>query len=578
MRDTARWLWPYYRRHRRGLWLGFGSLILKDLTAAGLPLLIRDGMDALSRGFSLRVVFDLCGILVGLSAIKGLFQYWMRVILIGMSRDIEFDLRNDLFSHLVDLSPDFHSRTRTGDIMARATNDLNAVRMMLGPGVMYWCETALTFVLSIAVMLFVDWRLTLIVILPAPLVSVAVSYMGRIIHDRFQRIQAMFSDISSRVQENLSGVRVIRAYVQEDAELRQFEILNREFITQNLALARVSAMFMPMLQALIGVTFLIVLWAGGDGVLSGKISLGGFVMFNLYMGFLVWPMIAMGWVVNLMQRGTASLDRIRQILDERPSIVAPPVPKPVPQHSGIEFRGVSVEVSAGRALDGIDLEIREGETVAVVGHTGCGKTTLVRLIPRLLDPTQGSVLLGGVDLRELSPSELRRQIGYVPQETFLFSATLADNIAFGVESATEEQIRRAAELAGLASDIEGFPEGYRTLVGERGITLSGGQKQRTAIARAILREPRILILDDALASVDTMTEERILEGLAGVMRGRTSILISHRVSTVRQAGRIVVLSAGRIVEQGTHSELIETGGYYAGLYKKQLLEEELEAI
>ena len=578
MRDTARWLWPYYRRHRRGLWLGFGSLILKDLTAAGLPLLIRDGMDALSRGFSLRVVFDLCGILVGLSAIKGLFQYWMRVILIGMSRDIEFDLRNDLFSHLVDLSPDFHSRTRTGDIMARATNDLNAVRMMLGPGVMYWCETALTFVLSIAVMLFVDWRLTLIVILPAPLVSVAVSYMGRIIHDRFQRIQAMFSDISSRVQENLSGVRVIRAYVQEDAELRQFEILNREFITQNLALARVSAMFMPMLQALIGVTFLIVLWAGGDGVLSGKISLGGFVMFNLYMGFLVWPMIAMGWVVNLMQRGTASLDRIRQILDERPSIVAPPVPKPVPQHSGIEFRGVSVEVSAGRALDGIDLEIREGETVAVVGHTGCGKTTLVRLIPRLLDPTQGSVLLGGVDLRELSPSELRRQIGYVPQETFLFSATLADNIAFGVESATEEQIRRAAELAGLASDIEGFPEGYRTLVGERGITLSGGQKQRTAIARAILRDPRILILDDALASVDTMTEERILEGLAGVMRGRTSILISHRVSTVRQAGRIVVLSAGRIVEQGTHSELIETGGYYAGLYHKQLLEEELEAI
>jgi ATP-binding cassette subfamily B protein len=289
-------------------------------------------------------------------------------------------------------------------------------------------------------------------------------------------------------------------------------------------------------------------------------------------------MIAMGWVVNLMQRGTASLTRIRQILDERPSIAAPPTPKPVPPGGGIEFRGVSVEVSAGRALDGIDLEIREGETVAVVGHTGCGKTTLVRLIPRLLDPTQGSVLLGGTDLRKLSPSELRRQIGYVPQETFLFSATLAENIAFGVETATEEQIRRAAELAGLAGDIEGFPNGYRTLVGERGITLSGGQKQRTAIARAILRDPRILILDDALASVDTLTEERILEGLAGVMRGRTSILISHRVSTVRQAGRIVVLSAGRIVEQGTHSELIETGGYYAGLYQKQLLEEELEAI
>ena len=578
MRDAARLLWPYYRRHRRGLLLGFGALVLKDFTAAGLPLLVRDGMDSLSHGFSLRVIFDLCAILVGLSAVKGVFQFWMRVILIGISRDIEYELRNDLFGHLVELSPDFHSRTRTGDIMARATNDLNAVRMMLGPGVMYWTETTLTFVLSIAVMLFFDWRLTLIAILPAPVVSLAVSYFGRIIHDRFQRIQAMFSDISSRVQENLSGVRVIRAYVQEEAELRQFERLNRDYIAQNLALARVSAMFMPMLQALIGITFVIVLWAGGYGVLSGKISLGGFVMFNMYMGFLVWPMIAMGWVVNLMQRGTASLGRIRQILDERPSIAAPPRPKPVPPRGGIEFCGVSVEVSAGRALDGVDLEIREGETVAVVGHTGSGKTTLVRLIPRLLDPTQGSVLLGGTDLRELSPSELRRQIGYVPQETFLFSATLAENIAFGVESATEEQIRRAAELAGLAPDIEGFPEGYRTLVGERGITLSGGQKQRTAIARAILRDPRILILDDALASVDTLTEERILAGLAEVMRGRTSILISHRVSTVRQAGRIVVLSAGRIVEQGTHAALVEAGGYYAGLYQKQLLEEELEAI
>ncbi len=415
-------------------------------------------------------------------------------------------------------------------------------------------------------------------ILPAPLVSVAVSYFGRIIHDRFERIQAMFSDISSRVQENLSGVRVIRAYVQEEAEMRRFERLNRDYMAQNLGLARVSAMFMPMLQILIGITFLIVLWAGGYGVLSGKISLGGFVMFNLYMNTLVWPMIAMGWVVNLMQRGRASLGRICQILDERPTIAAPASPLPVPARGAIEFRGVGVQVSAGRALDGVDLEIREGETVAVVGHTGSGKTTLVRLIPRLLDPTQGSVLLGGVDLRELSPSDLRRQIGYVPQETFLFSATLAENIAFGVEGATEERIRRAAELAGLAPDIEAFPEGYRTLVGERGITLSGGQKQRTAIARAILRDPRILILDDALASVDTLTEERILAGLAQVMRGRTSVLISHRVSTVRQADRIIVLSAGRIVEQGAHAALVEAGGYYAGLYQKQLLEEELETI
>lgn len=337
---------------------------------------------------------------------------------------------------------------------------------------------------------------------------------------------------------------------------------------------------MPLLQALIGLTFLIVLWVGGYRVLSKHISLGSFVMFNTYMGMLVWPMIALGWVVNLMQRGKASLGRIGELLDERASIAEPASPRrlPSPLRGAITFRGVAVQHAAGCALDGIDLEIRAGETVAIVGHTGSGKSTLVRLIPRLLDPTHGRVLLDGIDLRDLSPAELRRQIGFVPQETFLFSATLAENIALGVEGAAEEQIRRAAELAGLGPDIETFPAGYQTMLGERGITLSGGQKQRTAIARAILRNPRILVLDDALSSVDTLTEERILQGLAGVMQGRTSILISHRVSTVRQADRIVVLEAGRIVEQGTHAELLLTGGYYADLYQKQLLEEELEAI
>jgi ATP-binding cassette subfamily B multidrug efflux pump len=578
MRDSARRLWPYFRRYRRGLALGFGALILKDVAATGLPLLIRGGIDALTAGKPLRVVVNFCALLVLLSGVKSAFQYWMRVILIGISRDIEYDLRNDLFGKLTLLAPDFYGRVRTGDVMARATNDLNAVRMMLGPGVMYWFETTLTFVLAVAVMATVDWRLTLAAILPAPLVSLVVVYFGRMIHDRFERIQAMFADISSRVQENLAGVRVIRAYVQEEAELRQFDKLNREYIAQNLALARISSMFMPLLQVLIGVTFLVVLWVGGYQVLAGRIGMGSFVMFNTYMGALIWPMFALGWVVNLMQRGTASFGRINRILDERPSIAEPAAPKVLPARGGIAFRGVGVRYATGVALAGIDLEIPEGETVAVVGHTGCGKSTLVRLIPRLLDPTEGMVELGGVDLRELSPAALRRQIGYVPQETFLFSATLAENIAFGVEGASEEQIRRAAELAGLAPDIEGFPEGYQTMVGERGITLSGGQKQRTAIARAILRNPRILILDDALASVDTLTEERILEGLAEVMLGRTSILISHRVSTVRQAGRIIVLSGGRIVEQGTHAALIEAGGYYADLYRKQLLEEELEAI
>jgi ATP-binding cassette subfamily B protein len=451
--------------------------------------------------------------------------------------------------------------------------------MMLGPGIMYWFETSLTFLLAVVIMARVDWRLAIYAILPAPAVSLVVVTFGRRIHDRFERIQAMFSDISSRVQENLAGVRMIRAFVQERAELRRFEELNRQYIAQNLKLVRIQGVFQPLLEVLIGATFLIVLWLGGRDVLRGRISMGSFVMFNTYMGMLVWPMIALGWVVNLMQRGRASLERINQILDERPTIHAPDDPVPLGAVRGeIEFRGVSVDYGGARALDEVDLRVPPGATVAVVGHTGSGKSTLVSLVPRLFDPTSGAVLLDGIDLRSADPAEIRRAIGFVPQETFLFSATIAENIAFGVESATPAEIRRAAEMAGIAEDIEGFPEGYDTMVGERGITLSGGQKQRTAIARALVRNPPILILDDALSSVDTLTEERILNHLAGVMRGRTVILISHRVSTVRQADTIVVLERGRIVERGSHAELVARGGYYADLSQKQMLEEELEAI
>ena len=580
MRKSLRTVWPYLKRYRRRFALGLAALLAKDLVAAAIPLMMRGAIDSLTHGFHMQFLLWFAGCLAGLAAVKGLFQYWMRVILIGVSRDVEYDLRNDFFFHLISLDAGFYSRFRTGDIMARATNDLNAIRMMLGPGVMYWTETMITFVLAIGVMVTVDWRLTLAALVPAPVVSVVVMVFGRIIHDRFEKIQAMFSEISSRVQENLAGVRVIRAYVQEEAELRQFEKLNRRYIAENLRLARTSSLFMPMLQALIGITFLIVLWGGGTQLLAGRISMGGFVMFNTYMGMLVWPMIAMGWVVNLMQRGVASLERFNQILTERPAIAPPAAPKPfeTPCRGEIEFRGVRVDYAAGAALAGIDLKIPAGATVAIVGHTGCGKSTLVSLIPRLVDPTSGSVLLDGCDLREYAPAEVRRQIGFVPQETFLFSASLAENIAFGVRDATEERIQHAAEIAGLAPDIASFPDGYQTIIGERGITLSGGQKQRAAIARAILREPRILILDDALSSVDTLTEERILSGLAGVMRDRTTILISHRVSTVRHADCIYVLDHGRMVESGNHAELLTAQGYYADLYQKQLLEEELEAI
>jgi ATP-binding cassette subfamily B multidrug efflux pump len=580
--EILRSVWPYLWKYRRDMALGMGSLLLTDLMKAALPLAIRSGIDSLMKGFRLSLVFEFAALIVLLSVVKGIFQYWMRVILIGLSRDIEFDLRNDLFSHIVTLSQDFYAKYRTGDIMARATNDLNAVRMMLGPGIMYFTETFFTALFLIGVMLHVDWRLTLLCLIPAPVISVAVILFGRRIHDRFETIQKMFSDISSRVQENLSGVRVIRAYAQEQPEIRKFELLNQDYVAQNIGLAKLSALFMPLLQALVGIGFLVVLLGGGYQLLAHRISLGSFVLFNTYMGVLVWPMIALGWVVNLMQRGTASWTRIMELMHEKPSIQRRnSLYSSYPSHSvlgALRFEDVEMKYPAGYALKNISLEIPAGATVAIVGHTGSGKSTLVSLIPRLMDPTRGAVLLDDVDLRDFDPEWLRRQIGFVPQETFLFSATLGENIAWGVDDATEDDIARAAELAGLAPDIATFPAGYGTIIGERGITLSGGQKQRVAIARAILRDPRILILDDALASVDTLTEERILQGLTNVMRGRTTILISHRVSTVQNASRIFVIEHGEVAEQGTHAELIRSGGYYADLYQKQLLEEELETI
>jgi ATP-binding cassette subfamily B multidrug efflux pump len=579
MRKAFSSLWPHVRRYRRGLLLGLASLILTNGLAALLPIILKYGVDRLASGFRIEVVLYLAAILIGVSLLRGIFQYWMRVIIIGISRDIEYDLRNDFFRHLAGLSQDFYSRYRTGDIMARATNDLNAVRMMLGPGVMYFTQTSVTLVVAVAVMLYTNVSLTLISLSPAPVVSIAVVLFGRRIHARFEHIQSLFSDISSRVQENFSGVRIVRAYAQEDAELALFEELNQHYIRENIGLAKIQGLFMPALQGLIGVTFLLVLWAGGIRLLNHSISIGSFVMFNTYMGMLIWPMIALGWVVNLMQRGSASLKRINEMMQEEPAVRAPQFPVPVSNvPTSIRLENVTVKFGDRAALNDLNLEIREGETVALVGHTGSGKSTLVSLIPRLFDPTSGIVEVGDVDLRRFDPEELRRSIGFVPQETFLFSATLAENIAWGVSDATPEQIDWAAEIAGLSADIDSFPNGLATVIGERGLTLSGGQKQRTAIARAVLRDPRILILDDALASVDTITEERILTRLASVMQNRTTILVSHRVSTVRNADRIVVLDHGRVVEQGTHEQLQRQGGYYAELYQKQLLEEELEAI
>ena len=580
MLDAVRFLRPYLGRHRQQLILGLGALVLNALFGATLPLMIRRGIDSITAGEPWSATALIAGGLLLLALGKGLFQYWKRLIIIGVSRDLEYDLRNDILAHLVLVNRNFYAQFPTGDIMARSTNDLNAVRMMAGPGLMYWSETMLTFFLAFCVMVTVDPVLTLAALAPAPVISILVVYYGQRIHARFEEIQRVFSTISGRVQESVAGMRLLRAYGQGEAERVRFEELNQDYIRRNLDLVRTTGVFEPLLHALSGIAFLVVLWVGGLRVLDGKISLGSFVMFQTYVGMLIWPMIAMGWVINLMQRGTASLSRIREMLNVPPTIAAPadPTPVPVPLAGGIVFADVRLEYAAGPALSGVSFAVAAGETVAVVGPTGSGKTSLTQMVPRLLDPTAGAVWVDGVDVRDYDPELLRRQISIVPQETFLFSMSLRDNIALGSPLADDAAIERAVEIAGLTADVAGFPEGLATVIGERGITLSGGQRQRTAIARAILRDPRILILDDALSSVDTVTEAEILERLGTVMKGRTTLLISHRVSTMRYADRIVVLKKGEIAEIGTSEELLARHGYYASLVRKQQLEEEIDSV
>jgi ATP-binding cassette, subfamily B, multidrug efflux pump len=626
---------PYLKRYWRGLACGGLCVLFTNGIAVQFPQVLRVATNDLYTGVTSAKLLKYALIVIGIFAVKGIFQFLTRFIVIGISRDIEFDLRNDLFAHLERLSYSYYQRNRTGDIMARATNDLNAVRNLLGPAIMYSANTIVFTALAVGYMFKISPKLTLFAFLPLPIASIVIQYFGRQIHERFERIQAMFSDISARAQENFSGARLIRAYVQEQAEIAAFEGANQEYIRRSLGLVRLMGMLWPTLELMLGVATMIVLWLGGREVLLGRMNIGGFVAFNTYMAQLMWPVIALGWVINIFQRGTASMVRINEILSQPPEIVdetesamsyellatSQPGARSS-QHEArshdlrshdlrasqspdilgeIEFRHLNFAYNGVPILKDINLLVPAGSSLAIVGPTGSGKTTLVNLIPRVYDAEPGSVLIDRRPIRQFPLDSLRRHIGFVPQETFLFSDTIRENIAFGVESTSSQalqphgdgafagraiadsasadgaldNIKAAAEAANIAQDIESFPEGYSTTVGERGITLSGGQKQRTAIARALLRSPRILILDDALSSVDTQTEDKILNHLREIMRGRTTIFISHRVSTVRNADCIAVLHQGRIVELGTHDELIARDGYYTDLYNKQLLEEEL---
>ena len=570
----------YFSAYKLQLIVGILCILAGVIANLTIPLFVGQAIDENWTQVSWSKLTISALKVLGASVVSGIFLFLQRRILIGISRHFEYDLRQDFYAHLVDQPLSFFQEHRVGDLMARASNDLGAVRQVAGPMIMYSLQTIFVVVLILPLMLMISVRLTLLLFVTMPLVSLTVKFFGQQVHQRFEKIQDFFAQITARAQENFTGVRVVRAYAQEDAEMAAFNDLNWKFAERNLSLVKVDALMRPLMQFLIGFGFVLIIWVGVPMAVRGEMSVGDFTVFNMYLMRLIWPLIALGYVVNLFQRGTASLKRMNAIFAIKPTIADDPqVKSQNPIAGGIEFRNLTFKYHANEepVLRNINLNIPPGLTVAFVGRTGSGKSTFVNLIPRLMDAPQDTVFIDGVSVREYPLAQLRSSIGYVPQETFLFSDTVAENIAFGVEKAERADVEWAAEIAGLTEDIQGFPDGFEALVGERGITLSGGQKQRTAIARAVLREPKILILDDALSSVDTYTEEKILGRLRGVMRDRTSLIVSHRISTVRDADLICVLDEGVIVEQGTHDELLALGGEYADLYERQLLEEELAA-